>query len=71
MGALIGGSLVIERVFSIPGLGTEIGLAIFGRQYFALQAYVALVAIGYVVFNSVIDVLVGFVDPRTRERRSA
>ena len=71
MGALIGGSLVIERVFSIPGLGTEIGFAIFGRQYFALQAYVALVAIGYVIFNSVIDVVVGFVDPRTRERRNA
>lgn len=69
MGALIGGTLVIEQIFSIPGLGSEIGLAIFSRQYFALQSYVAIIAIGYVFFNSAIDIAVGFIDPRARERR--
>jgi len=70
MGGLIGGTLVIEQIFTIPGMGTEVGLAIFSRQYFALQSYVAVIAIGYVVFNSVVDVAVGFVDPRSRDRRN-
>lgn len=71
MGALIGGTLVIEQIFSIPGLGSEIGLAIFSRQFFALQSYIAIIAVGYVIFNGIIDALLGFVDPRTRERRNA
>jgi peptide/nickel transport system permease protein len=71
MGALIGGTLVIEQIFSIPGLGSEIGIAIFSRQFFALQSYIALIAVGYVLFNGIIDVILGFVDPRTRERRNA
>jgi ABC-type dipeptide/oligopeptide/nickel transport system permease component len=52
-------------------MGTEIALAIFGRQYFALQSYIALIAVGYVLFNALVDVLIGFVDPRARERRNA
>jgi ABC-type dipeptide/oligopeptide/nickel transport system permease component len=48
-----------------------IGIAIFSRQFFALQSYIALIAVGYVLFNGIIDVLLGFVDPRTRERRNA
>ena len=71
MGGLIGGSLVIEQIFSIPGMGSEIGLAIFSRQYFALQSYVAILAVGFVIFNGIIDVVVGFVDPRARERTRA
>jgi len=71
MGALIGGTLVIEQIFSIPGMGTEIAIAIFSRQFFALQSYIAIIAVGYVLFNGIIDVLLGFVDPRTRERRNA
>jgi peptide/nickel transport system permease protein len=70
MGGLIGGALVIEQIFTIPGMGTEIAIAIFGRQYFALQSYIALIAVGYVLFNAVVDVLIGFVDPRARERRN-
>lgn len=70
MGGLIGGALVIEQIFTIPGMGTEIAIAIFGRQYFALQSYIALIAVGYVLFNAVVDVLIGFVDPRARDRRN-
>lgn len=71
MGALIGGTLVIEQVFTIPGLGSEIGSAIFARQFFALQSYVALIAVGFIIFNTLADILVGFIDPRTRGRRNA
>ena len=71
MGALIGGTLVIEQLFTIPGLGSEIGIAIFSRQFFALQSYVAILAVGFVIFNTLADIAVNFVDPRTRERRRA
>lgn len=71
MGALVGGTLVIEQIFTIPGMGSEIGQSIFARQYFALQSYVAIIAVGYVFFNTLVDILVGYVDPRARERRNA
>ena len=71
MGALIGGALVIETIFSIPGIGFEIYLAIQARQYIALQSYIAIIAIGYVFFNALVDIAVGFIDPRAREHRSA
>ncbi|MFM9086519.1 MAG: ABC transporter permease [Acidimicrobiia bacterium] len=70
MGALIGGTLVIETIFTIPGMGSELGRAIFSRQYFAVQSYIAVIAIGYVFFNAIVDVAIGFVDPRARDRRA-
>jgi peptide/nickel transport system permease protein len=69
MGGLIGGALVIETIFSIPGIGFEIALAIASRQYFALQAYIAIIAFGYVFFNVIVDLTIGRIDPRSRERR--
>jgi peptide/nickel transport system permease protein len=69
MGALVGGALVIETIFSIPGIGFEIALAIASRQYFALQAYIAIIAFGYVFFNVLVDLTVGLIDPRAKERR--
>lgn len=70
MGALIGGTLVIENIFTIPGLGREIALAIGSRQFLALQSYIAIIAVAYVFFNTIIDIASGLIDPRTRERRS-
>jgi peptide/nickel transport system permease protein len=69
MGALIGGAIVVEAVFATYGLGFEIYTALQGRQFVALQSYVAVIAIFYVVFNLVVDEAAGFVDPRTRNRR--
>ena len=69
MGGLIGGAVVIENIFSIQGIGFEIIYALGTRQYVALQSLIALVAVGYVLFNVVVDIASGFIDPRTRERR--
>jgi peptide/nickel transport system permease protein len=66
MGTLIGSAVVIETVFSLPGLGTEIYKAIIGQQYVALQSYVALIAIGYVLVNFAVDFLYTVLDPRIR-----
>jgi peptide/nickel transport system permease protein len=69
MGGLIGGAVVIENIFSIQGVGFEIIYALGTRQYVALQSLIALVAVGYVLFNVIVDIASGFIDPRTRERR--
>lgn len=70
VGTLIGGAVVIEVIFSIPGLGYFLGQAIFQRQYVALQSFVALIAVIYVVVNFLVDVLYTVVDPRIRHARA-
>lgn len=69
MGGLIGGTIVIETLFQIPGLGYEIAFAIVTRQVIALQTLIAIVAFAYVLFNSTVDIVANIIDPRTRERR--
>jgi peptide/nickel transport system permease protein len=70
VGTLIGGAVVIEVLFSIPGIGYFLGQAIFQRQYVALQSFVALIAVIYVVVNFLVDVLYTVVDPRIRHART-
>jgi peptide/nickel transport system permease protein len=69
MGALIGGTIVIETIFVVPGIGYEIFAAIGTRQVIAMQSLIAIVAFFYVFFNSIIDIITQIIDPRTRERR--
>lgn len=68
VGTLIGGTLVVEFLLGIPGLGKEIGSAIFTRQYVQLQSLVAVIAIAFVLVNFLIDFLYTVLDPRIRER---
>ena len=70
VGALIGGAVVIEAVFQLPGLGLKLVQAIQGRQYVALQAYVAIIAVAYVGFNALVDILYVVLDPRIRNVRA-
>ena len=70
IGTLIGGSLVVEALLRIPGMGLLIGDAVLSRQYVALQSAVALIAIGFVLLNFLIDYLYTVLDPRIRERTS-
>ena len=69
MGALIGGTLVIENIFAIPGFGFEIAYALATKEFVALQSFIAITALGYVIFNVTADLLIGVVDPRTRGSR--
>jgi peptide/nickel transport system permease protein len=69
MGGLIGGTIIVETIFVIPGIGFEIAYSIGARQVVAMQTLVALIAFAYVMFNSSIDLLTNLTDPRTRERR--
>jgi peptide/nickel transport system permease protein len=65
-GYLLGGAIVVEQVFAIPGLGRLILGAIAERNYPLIQATLLVVTIGFVGVNFVVDLLYGFIDPRVR-----
>ncbi len=66
-GALIGGSLVVERIFNIPGLGNELAESVIRNDYPIVLAGVLVVATGFVVVNVLVDILYSFLDPRIRD----
>jgi peptide/nickel transport system permease protein len=66
MGFLIGGAIVVETVFAIPGLGTYGINAIIARDYQQVQGFVLLVAICFVVINFCVDLTYSCLDPRIR-----
>lgn len=69
VGTLVGGALIIEIIFTLPGMGTLIFQAISERQYVAIQSLVAIIAIGYVLVNVAVDLLYSALDPRIRNAR--
>ncbi len=64
VGWLLGGTVVVENVFAIPGLGELLVNAIFARDYFVIQAVTIVFAISVVFVSLVIDVLTVLIDPR-------
>ncbi len=66
VGALVSGALIVEVIFRLNGIGLAIYDAINRRQYIALQDYVAVVAIVYVLVNFGVDALYRVLDPRIR-----
>ncbi len=71
IGTLIGGALVVEQVFALPGIGTLSVTAIEQRDYLTVQGVVVVAATGFVVINFLVDLLYGVADPRTRLTRAA
>jgi peptide/nickel transport system permease protein len=70
VGALIGGALIIEVIFQLPGIGLLLYQAIGARQYIEVQSIVALIAVAYVVVNFAVDILYTVLDPRIRHARA-
>ncbi len=66
VGSLLGGSVVVESVFGLPGLGLLILNAIGMRDYPIVQGAVIFTAIMFMVVNLFVDVLYGYLDPRIR-----
>jgi peptide/nickel transport system permease protein len=64
MGALLGGMVVIEQIFSIPGLGQFVLTGITQRDYPVVQGCVLFIAFIYVMINLLVDILYTYVDPR-------
>lgn len=67
-GALLGGTVVVEQVFSWPGLGTLVIQSISNRDYAMVQGSVLFLAGFYVMVSLIVDITYMFLDPRLRHR---
>jgi peptide/nickel transport system permease protein len=65
-GGLLGGAVVIEQVFSLPGVGRLVIGAVLSRDFPVIQGTLLFVAVIYLLINLVVDVLYAVVDPRVR-----
>jgi ABC-type dipeptide/oligopeptide/nickel transport system permease component len=65
-GALLGGTIITEKVFARPGLGTLLIDAITERNYPIVQGVVLVIAVGFVTVNLLVDLSYGLADPRIR-----
>lgn len=69
VGSLLGGTSVVEIIFSYPGLGNLAVAAIMSADYFLVQGYVLWVSVIYMMINLIVDISYNYVDPRMRLRR--
>ncbi|WP_019120362.1 ABC transporter permease [Brevibacillus massiliensis] len=67
---LIGGAVVTETVFNIPGIGKLIVNSVLRRDYEVIQGAVLLIAAAYVLINLLVDLLYAYIDPRVRYDKS-
>jgi oligopeptide transport system permease protein len=70
LGFLITGSFIIEQIFAIPGIGRYYVTAVEGRDYSVVMGLTVLLSVIVIVANLVVDILYGYLDPRTREART-
>jgi len=66
IGRLIGGAIIVETVFALPGIGRLLVGAITTRDLIILQGVVLLVGAGFVLINFIVDMLYAMLDPRIR-----
>ena len=66
VGRLLGGAVIIEQIFALPGLGRYVYDAISNRDYPVLQGTVLVFTLVFILVNLLVDVLYGFVDPRIK-----
>jgi peptide/nickel transport system permease protein len=65
-GALLGGAIVTETVFTLDGIGYYFVQSLQTSDYYAVMAYLLITAIAIIVFNLIADILYGYLDPRIR-----
>lgn len=70
IGRLIGGALIVETIFALPGIGRLLVGAVYARDFIILQGVVLFVAAGFVVVNFIVDMLYAVLDPRIRHGRA-
>jgi oligopeptide transport system permease protein len=70
LGFLVTGSFIIEFIFSIPGIGKGFIDGVRNRDYSLVMALTVLLSAVVILANLVVDILYGFLDPRTREART-
>lgn len=67
-GSLLGGAIITEKIFERPGLGTLLLEGINERNYPVVQGTVLVIALSYVIVNTLVDLSYGLIDPRVRHR---
>jgi peptide/nickel transport system permease protein len=70
IGRLIGGAVIVESIFALPGIGRLLVGAIQARDFIILQGVVLFVATGFVMVNFIVDMLYAVLDPRIRHGRA-
>jgi peptide/nickel transport system permease protein len=70
LGRLVGGTLVIDVIFGLNGLGKYVVDSILRRDYIPLQGAVLVIAVGFVTINFIVDLLYAVLDPRIRHARA-
>ena len=65
-GSIMGGAVITEAVFNIPGLGNMLWIAILRRDYFVIQSLMMIVLLTLIFVNLVTDIVYAFLDPRIR-----
>jgi peptide/nickel transport system permease protein len=63
---LVGGSVIVESIYNVPGIGQWFFSAMFSRDYTVVQAIALITAVAVVVSNLVVDVTYAYLDPRIR-----
>jgi peptide/nickel transport system permease protein len=65
-GYLLGGAVVVEQIFSLPGIGRQVLLGIQAKEYAVVQSTVLIIALSFVLVNLATDLLYRIIDPRVR-----
>ncbi|MDM8535164.1 ABC transporter permease [Desulfobacterales bacterium HSG17] len=68
VGHLIGGAVIVESIFALPGIGSLLIASIYGRDYPMVQGCILYITIAYVMINFFVDILYTFLDPRIRSQ---
>lgn len=71
LGRLIGGTVIVETLFGLPGLGQLVAASITSRDVIMVQGIVVFIAVVYVGVNTLVDVGYGLLDPRVRKVANA
>ncbi len=69
IGGLIGGAVIVEQIFALPGVGRLLLGGIFNRDLILVQGTVSFIAVGFVLVNFLVDMLYAVLDPRVRHVR--
>lgn len=70
IGRLMGGALIVETIFALPGIGRLLVESIYARDLVVVQGVVAFVAVAFVLVNFGVDLLYALLDPRIRHGRA-
>ncbi|HSF01879.1 MAG TPA: ABC transporter permease subunit, partial [Solirubrobacterales bacterium] len=65
-GRLLGGIVIVEIIFAVPGMGSALAQAVSQRDYPTVQALVFVMALVFLLINLLVDLLYAWLDPRIR-----